>query len=247
MLFEESTIELATPTGPMRTYVYRPLASGAGAGRYPGLVFYSEIFQRTGPIHRTAAIMAGHGFVVCVPEIFHELLPIGTVLPYDKSGTDAGNAHKIGKTTDAYDADSRAVIDHLLSRDDASGAVHAMGVCIGGHLAYRCALDPRVRSTACFYATDLHKGSLGKGGDDSLARASDIRGELMMVWGRQDPHVDDEGRAKILARLTEKKVRFTWHEWNAQHAFMRDEGPRYDPALALTSVRMSVDLFLRPT
>ena len=108
-------------------------------------------------------------------------------------------------------------------------------------------VKPRVRSTACFYATDLHKGSLGKGGDDSLARAADIRGELMMVWGRQDPHVDDEGRAKILARLTEKKVRLTWHEWNAQHAFMRDEGARYDAALSLTSIRMAVDLFLRPS
>ncbi len=243
MLFEESTVELATPTGPMRTYVYRPLSHGP----HPGLVFFSEIFQRTGPIHRAAAIMAGHGFVVCVPEIFHELLPAGTALAYDKAGTDTGNAHKIGKTTDAYDGDARAVIDHLVARGDANGAVHAMGVCIGGHLAFRCALDARVRSSACFYATDLHKGSLGKGGDDSLSRAGDIRGDLMMVWGRQDPHVDDEGRAKILANLAAKKVRLTWHEWNAQHAFMRDEGARYDPALALAAYRLAVDLFMRPT
>jgi carboxymethylenebutenolidase len=241
MLLEESTVTLTTESGPMQTYVYRPLAPG----RHPGLVFFSEIFQRTGPIHRAAAIMAGHGFTVCVPEIFHELLPAGTVLAYDKAGTDIGNAHKIGKSVASYDSDSRAVVDHLLARDDSSGAVHAMGVCIGGHLAFRCALDPRVKSAACFYATDLHKGSFGKGGDDSLARAGEIRGELMMTWGRQDPHVDDEGRAKILLALTEKKVRFTWHEWNAQHAFMRDEGPRYDPALALTSYRLAVDLFSR--
>jgi len=97
-----------------------------------------------------------------------------------------------------------------------------MGVCIGGHLAFRCALDPRVRAAACFYATDLHKGSLGAGGDDSLARAGEIQGELLMIWGRQDPHVPDEGRAKIQARLVETKRPFTWHEFNAAHAFMRD-------------------------
>jgi carboxymethylenebutenolidase len=102
-----------------------------------------------------------------------------------------------------------------------------------------------VLAGACFYATDIHKGSLGSTGDDSLARASDIRGELMLVWGRQDPHVPAEGRAKIYARLQEAEVRFTWHEYNGQHAFLRDEGPRYDPALALGCYRMAIDLFAR--
>jgi carboxymethylenebutenolidase len=120
-----------------------------------------------------------------------------------------------------------------------------MGVCIGGHLAFRCALDARVRAAACFYATDLHKGTLGQGGDDSLARAGEIEGELLMVWGRQDPHIPDDGRSKIQARLVETKRSFTWHEYNAAHAFMRDEGPRYDPALAMLGYRMAIDVFAR--
>jgi carboxymethylenebutenolidase len=241
MILQESQVELSTPTGPMRTYVYRPVV----VGRYPGVVLFSEIFQRTGPIHRMAALLAGHGLVVAVPEIFHELEPAGTVLAYDQAGADAGNRHKVGKPTTAYDADARAVLDHLQSRDDCNGKLGSFGVCIGGHLSFRCALDPRVRAAVCFYATDLHSGTLGQGGDDSLARAQKIQGELMMVWGRQDPHVPDEGRSKILARLTEAKLRFTWHEFNAAHAFLRDEGPRYDPALALTGYRMAIDLFER--
>ena len=69
----------------MRTYVFRPVAEG----RYPGLVFFSEIFQVTGPIRRTAAILAGHGFVVAVPEVYHELVPgPGVVLAYDQAGAD---------------------------------------------------------------------------------------------------------------------------------------------------------------
>ena len=55
ILQEDPSVDLETPTGPMRTYVYRPVAPG----RYPGLVFFSEIFQRTGPIKRTAALLAG--------------------------------------------------------------------------------------------------------------------------------------------------------------------------------------------
>jgi carboxymethylenebutenolidase len=243
MVVEESVVQLPTRAGVMQSHVTRPVA--ASAKRYPGVVLFSEIFQRTGPIRRMASMLAGHGLIVVVPEIFHELEPIGSVLAYDAAGTERGNQHKVGKTVAAYDDDARACLDHLAAREDCDGRLGTAGVCIGGHLAFRCAFDPRVRAAACFYATDLHKGTLGLGGDDSLARAGEISGELLMVWGRQDPHVPDEGRARVQARLLESKRRFTWHELNAAHAFLRDEGPRYDPALALLSYRMMVDLFLQ--
>lgn len=55
-------------------------------------------------------------------------------------------------------------------------------MCLGGHLAYRCALDKRISAAVCYFATDLHKHSLGEGmHDDSLDRAKDIKGELVMV------------------------------------------------------------------
>jgi carboxymethylenebutenolidase len=214
-------------------------------GRYPGLVLFSEIFQRTGPIERTAALLAGHGFVVAVPEIFHELEPAGTEIPYDPQGADRGNRDKVGKPVSAYDADARAALEFLRSSPHCTGKLGAMGICIGGHLAFRASMNPAVLAGACFYATDIHKGSLGAGGDDSLARTGEIQGELLMVWGRQDPHVPTEGRAKIYGRLSEVGACFTWHELNGQHAFLRDEGPRYDPALAHSCLRLAIDLFQR--
>jgi carboxymethylenebutenolidase len=241
MVIQQEHADLATPTGPMRTHVYRP----AAAGRYPGLVLHSEIFQRTGPIGRIAAVMAGHGLVVAVPEIFHELEPAGAELAYDAAGTARGNRHKLDKPIGAFDADTRAVVDHLRGLPHTTGRIGAMGVCVGGHLAFRAAMEAEVAAAACFYATDLHAGSLGSAGDDSLGRAGEIRGELLMVWGRQDPHIPADGRALIHRRLTESDVTFTWHEYNAAHAFMRDEGPRYDPALALACYGLALDLFAR--
>ena len=44
-----------------------------------------------GPIHRMAKLVAGHGFLVVVPEIFHDLETPGPVLAYDKAGTARGN------------------------------------------------------------------------------------------------------------------------------------------------------------
>ena len=88
MIIQHEQQDLSTQTGAMRTSIYRPVEQGS----YPSVIFYSEIFQETAPIRRSAQILAGHGFVVLVPEVFHELNPIGTVLAYDDAGKDKGNA-----------------------------------------------------------------------------------------------------------------------------------------------------------
>jgi carboxymethylenebutenolidase len=234
--------DIPTRTGPMRTYVFRP----AAAGKYPGVLFYSEIFQMTGPIRRMAAMLAGNGYIVALPEIYHELESPGTVLAYDEAGADRGNADKTAKEISSYDDDARAAFDFLKAHDDCTGRLGVMGICIGGHLAFRAAMQPGVLAAACFYATDIHTRSLGKGmRDDSLERAGEIKGELLHVWGRQDPHVPLEGRNLIRARLEEVGALFAWHEVNAAHAFLRDEGPRYDPALAYQCMGLVFELFHR--
>ena len=53
---------------------------------------------------------------------------------------------------------------------------------VGGHLAFRAAFDKRVAAAVCYFATDIHSHSLGEGKkDDSLERAGEISGELVMV------------------------------------------------------------------
>jgi len=241
-LHEPEVTDLSTPNGPMRTYVYRPTAPG----RYPGILLYSEIFQVTAPIRRTAAFLAGHGFIVAVPEIYHEFLPAGTVLAYDQAGADQGNALKTTKELSSYDADAQAALAHLAAHPQGTGRVGVMGICIGGHLAFRAAMNREVAAGVCFYATDIHKRGLGKGmNDNSLDRVGDIQGELMMIWGRQDPHVPGEGRAKLYAALTAAGTHFTWHEFNGAHAFLRDEGYRYDAELAHLCLGQAVQLFRR--
>jgi carboxymethylenebutenolidase len=241
-IISDERIDLDTPSGPMRTHIVRP----AAPGKYPALVFFSEIFQVTGPIRRTAAQLAGHGYIVAMPEVYHEYEAAGTALAYDQAGSDRGNFLKTHKPVAAYDADARAVIEHLLARPDCTGRVGAMGICMGGHLAFRAAFNPEVLGAVCFYATDIHAGTLGLGKqDDSLARAAEIQGELFMAWGRQDPHVPAEGRMKLLARLNDLNTRLNWHEVNGAHAFLRDEGPRYDPAHAHALMGLVYDFFHR--
>jgi len=87
-----------------------------------------------------------------------------------------------------------------------------------------------VRATVCFYGTGIHDGKLGQDADaGSLGRAPEIRGKLLMIWGSADPHVPESGRARIDEKLRQERVDYTVKLFPAEHAFMRDEGPRYDP------------------
>jgi carboxymethylenebutenolidase len=239
---DHESVDLDTPTGPMRTHLFRPVADG----KYPGILLYSEIFQVTGPIRRTAALLAGNGFIVAVPEIYHEYEPPGTVLAYDSAGADRGNALKTTKPLDAYDADARAVLRHLGAHPASTGKLGCVGICIGGHLAFRAAMNPEVLATTCFYATDIHKRGLGAGmNDNTLDRMAELRGEMLMIWGRQDPHVPLDGRVKIHAAMEAAGAFFQWHEVNGAHAFLRDEGPRYNPVLAQQCLGLALEMFKR--
>ena len=241
-LTDHEFVDLDTPTGPMRTFVFRPTAPG----KYPGILLYSEIFQVTGPIRRTAAMLAGHGFIVAVPEIYHEYEAAGTALAYDSAGADRGNALKTTKPLEAYDADARAVLKYLGEHPAGTGRLGVMGICIGGHLAFRAAMNPGVLATTCFYATDIHKRGLGAGmNDDTLDRIPEIQGEMLMIWGRQDPHVPLEGRLKIHAAMEAAGTYFQWHEVNGAHAFLRDEGPRYNPVLAQQCYGLALEMYKR--
>jgi carboxymethylenebutenolidase len=245
MTVTDSVADIATPTGPMRTYFYAPHDPHRTEKR-AGLVLYSEIFQQTPPVRRLAVNFASLGYLVAVPEVYHAHEASGCVLGYDDAGKNRGNALKQIIAMSDFDADARAAVDALLKHPGCNGRVGAVGICLGGHLAFRAALLPEVRATACFYPTDIHSGTLGKGGNaDSLARARDIRGELMMVFGRQDPHIPTVGRRAIYDALDAAGVWFTWHEFNAAHAFLRDEGERYDPATARLAIGLAADLFGR--
>lgn len=192
--------------------------------------------------------IASHGYIVAAPSSYHEFHD-PSPLAYDNPGTDAGNEWKVAKKLSAYDEDAKLSVDALVSLKNCTGKIGTTGMCLGGHLAFRCALDTRVSAGVCYFATDLHSATLGKGmKDDSLERSGEVQGELVMIFGKKDNHVPPEGRDLIRKTFTEKELVFSWYEvaW-AQHAFIRDElsKGRYDPAIAGICFDMLMELFDR--
>jgi carboxymethylenebutenolidase len=238
-----SDAELRVDDSPMRAYVAAPKPEG----RFPAVLLYSEIFQLTGPIRRSVERLAGHGFVVAAPEIYHRIERPGTVMPYDDIGRIWGNDDAKRTPVAAFDADARATLDWLAKHPKVEhNQLGTMGFCIGGHLAFRAALQPDVRAAVCCYPTGVHNGKLGADPDaGTLARLNEIRGEMLIVFGEIDPHVPADGRRTVVDGLTKARVSHRILILPAEHAFMRDEGPRYDPAAADQVWAEAVAMFKR--
>ncbi len=228
---------------PMRTFLARPNREG----RFPAVAFYSDIFQLTGPMLRVSERLAGYGFVVLAPEIYHRIEAPGLAIPFDDPGRSRGLADAEKTPVAHFDADIRALLNFAKTHSSvAPEHLAASGFCLGGHLAFRAALQPDVRATTCFYGTGIHNGKLGLDADaGSLAQAGSIGGDLLMIFGLEDPHVPPEGRTTIANALEAAKVRHTIQLLPAEHAFMRDVGPRHDPEATDTAFAAMIAQFRR--
>src|SRR5579885_1977411 len=197
-----------------------PMRTFVGApkaeGQFPGIWCYSDIFQLTSPMIRFCVRLAGYGFVAAAPEIYRRIEPPGTTIPFDDSGRTRG-----------------------LENAQKTPVAHFDAAC-------RAALQPDVRATACWYGTGIHNGKLGQDADaGSLARASEIRGELLMIFGTEDPHIPSDAREIVDRALKASGVRYEMRLFPAEHAFGRDLGPRFDPEATDQAFAATVSLFRR--
>jgi carboxymethylenebutenolidase len=225
------TVDVSAPDGRhIRCAVLAPAGSAPGARR-PAVLAYSDIFQLTDTHLRICQRIASYGFVVVAPEIFGRALPAGRALDFEADRQVALDTTE-RVTVEQFDADRAAVLAWMQTHPAIDpDRLLACGWCIGGHLAFRAALEPAIKATACFYATGLQSDTVGgsHGTARSLAAAAQIAGPLLLVWGARDPHTPKDGRAKIHRALEDADTTFHVRTYDAEHTFMRDEGARADP------------------
>jgi carboxymethylenebutenolidase len=229
----------------LRLRVFSPVS--ATPRPRPAVLAYSDIFQHTPPHLRVCRRLAARGFVVAAPELYGRFEPKGTVLRFEEDRQRAlDDSTKLQLTW--VDEDIQAALTWAAAHAAVDPErLLACGFCIGGHIAFRAALDARVKATACFYATGLHTDVLGaaNGTAHSLDEASRLKGELLLVWGTRDPHIPAAGRQLIHRRLAEAGLPFQVRTYDAEHTFMRDEGPRWEPVAADAAFGDMLSLFAR--
>lgn len=240
MKLREQRVAIPAPDGEIQAIVIEPV----GPPPRRGVLYYTDIFQLTMSTLRTARQLASAGFGVCLPEIYPRELA-GVALEFDDPGKQAGLAAAAATSTSQFDADTAAVLDYLAQRGELD-EIDVVGFCLGGHLAFRAAFDPRVAATVCCYPTGLHNGALGSDDAGSLAQAGRIGGRLMVIFGSNDPHVPADARLQIVSALYAAGLEhLELHVYQGgEHAFMRDVGPRHDPVLTDLALTEAVS-FLR--
>ncbi len=232
MQITKRNVDLRVDDSLMRVYVATPKP----AGHYPGILFFSDIYQLGGAMIRAVNYLAGYGYVVAAPEIFHRTEVVGTVIEPDDIGRMRGNDNARRTAIADYDADCRAAIAFLKAESSVSpGNIGTLGFCIGGHLAFRAAFEKEIKATVCCYPTGIPSGKLGKGVADTIERIGEIKSEMLAVFGTLDPHIPENDRKILITSLENANIPHKVCLYEAEHTFMRDDGYRYDSAAATSA------------
>jgi carboxymethylenebutenolidase len=242
MIVKTSYVDVPAEATPMRLLVAEPAAPG---GHYPGIVLYADIFGLTAPTVRAAMRFAGYGFIVAAPEFYHRTEAPGTVIPF----ADRDHAFSASQATLAahFDADARTVLDYLGAHARVrTAALGVTGFCIGGHLTVRTALQPDVKAAVAFYPTGLHADTLGGSTDANTlthVEAGGIAGRISLVFGAKDPHIPLDAITQIQTAFVKSGTDYTISMYDGEHAFMRDEGPRWNPSETDRAYAAAVEFF----
>ncbi len=229
----------------MRLLVAEPATN---TGRYPGLLLFSDIFALTPSMTRAVIRFASYGFVVAAPEFYHRTEAPGTFIPFE--AREHAFAAMEATLAEHFDADTRTALDYLGTHPRVrTGALGVTGFCIGGHLTVRAALQPDVRAGVAFYPTGLHANSLGGSADaDTLSHVEKggIAGRVSLVFGSKDPHIPLDAITKVQTAFAGSRTDYLISFYDGEHAFMRDEGERWNASETDRAYSAAVD-FLRET
>ncbi|BAZ39061.1 dienelactone hydrolase [Calothrix sp. NIES-4101] len=232
-------LDLRVDDSLMRVYV----ASPKPPGTYPGILFYSDIYQLGGAMIRIVNYLAGFGYVVAAPEIFHRIEPVGTIIEPDDIGRMRGNDDARRTLVTEYDRDCSAVINYLKADSGVTpGKIGTLGFCIGGHLSFRAAFQEEIKASVCCYPTGIPSGKLGQDVADTIQRVGEINGEMLLILGTLDPHIPESDRNILIKAIETAQIPHQVFLYAAEHTFMRDDGYRYDSA-ATTSAWVEIIKF----
>mgnify|MGYP003693630665 CR=1 FL=1 len=88
-------------------------------------------------------MLAGNGFVVAVPEVYHELEPLGTVLAcMTRKGRTEAMPTSTPKPLRRMTVTPEPCLPTCKPCLTALARLGTLGICLGGHLAFRAAMQP---------------------------------------------------------------------------------------------------------
>lgn len=230
MAIREEEFDLPVDEGEMAVFLYEP----EDAGPLPSIIMVHDANGLTVEAREQAKWLAGHGYAVAAPDVFHRAGRLLT-LPELGDGPEATLQIRAGMTNDGHCSDITRLAAFLRERPGSDGRVGLTGFCLGGRISFLGAgLGAVVDATVAFYPTRLLESDPAVPGSPwPVHGAGNVTNPLLMFFPALDgfnPHPNVEA---IIAAFgdTGDRVRAVWVE-DADHAFAQPESEAYHPERA---------------
>jgi carboxymethylenebutenolidase len=198
--------------GEVRGYLVRPATA---EGPIPAVLVVHENRGLNPYIEDVARRVAKAGFMALAPD---GLTSVGGYPGNDAEG------RELQQTVDSEKLmnDFFAGFEHLMTRDDSTGKVGAVGFCYGGGVCNALAVAyPEMAASVPFY-----------GRQASAADVPKIQAPLLLHYAELDERINEGWPAYEAALIAHDKV-FEAHIYpGVNHGFHNDSTPRYDEAAA---------------
>lgn len=203
-------IEIATADGKAAANLFGPEGTPAGRGGGPaGIILYMDAFGLRPALDEMAGRMAGLGYHVLVPDLFHRKAPYG---PFDaktafSNETTATELRGImtATTQEMTAKDSGAFIE-ALTQAGATGPIGTVGYCFGGGRAITAAATYPDRIAG---AMSFHGGNLASAAPDSPhLKVGAIKGRVYVGAAGVDGSFPPEQSARLDNAMREAGIDF---------------------------------------
>lgn len=220
---ERMTYQSPNGNGDVNGYLVKP----AGAvGKLPAVLVIHENRGLNPYIEDVARRMAKAGFMALAPD---GLTSVGGYPGSDDKG------RELQRTVDRTKLlnDFFAGFEHLLTRDDSTGKVGAVGFCYGGGVVNAISVAyPELAAGVPFY-----------GRQAAVEDVPSIKAPLMLQYGELDTRIN-EGWPAYEAALKAADKTYVAHIYQgANHGFHNDTTPRYDQVNANLAEERTISFF----
>jgi carboxymethylenebutenolidase len=224
------TIEIQTPDGPAEAYLARPDEEA-----HPGVLLYMDAIGLRPRIEAMADRIAGWGYVVLAPNVFHrdgraaDLAPrTDLTVPEHRQAFFAGAMRRVGALTpDLAEPDARLWVEALLER--ATAPIGVVGYCMGARLAVRTAglLPDVVRAVGGFHGGGL----VTDAGDSPHRRIAEARAEFVFGHADRDRSMPPEAVEELGRTLDAAGLPYLNEVYaGASHGYTMADSAPYDEA-----------------
>ncbi len=235
-------ISIETADGTARAGLFSP--EGASGTGHPGVVLYMDIFGPRPALDGMAERLAGHGYLVLVPDLFYRFGPYAfdPKTAFSDPETKEKMMSMMKETPyEVTERDTKAFVA-ALEEHGATGPIGTTGYCMGGGhaLTAAAACPDRVKAAASF-----HGGRLATDAQNSPhKRAGEIKAAVYIGTAGVDNSCPPEQSALLARSLREAEVTYIIENYvGSGHGWVVPDHGAYDEAGAERHWKRLVDFF----